>query len=104
MNDELVEFEGPVEAAVRDYATWNHPAPHWNEAAGRRGAPAYWGRCAKKVYRTHDHAVADARSINRSQGRRDAASAYWCRRCRGYHVGRPVGTRYERRRSDPDLR
>jgi hypothetical protein len=81
---------------VRIFATWNSPAPHWTEVTGENGHPAFRGRCRKKVYRTFTHAAADARTIRHRDGQRDAAGAYWCRRCRGFHVGRPGGSRHER--------
>ncbi len=81
---------------VRIFATWNSPAPHWTEVTGENGHPAFRGRCCKKVYRTFTHAAADARTIRYRDGQRDAARAYWCRRCRGFHVGRPGGSRHER--------
>lgn len=96
MEDELEEIAVPVDTEVHVYATWNHPAPHWTEVIGANERPAFRGRCLKKVYRTYAHAAADARTMRYRDGHRDATEAYWCRRCRGFHVGRPVGSRHER--------
>jgi len=96
-DSETLAESAPIEIPAASYAIRDHPTPYWTEVTGHRGTPAYLGRCDKKVYRTHDHSVADARSINRNEGRREAARAYWCRRCRGFHVGRQVGTRRERK-------
>lgn len=107
MDDELEEIAVPVTAEARVYATWNYPAPHWAEITGASARPVYRGRCFKKVYRSFAHAAADARSMRYRNGHRDATVAYWCRRCRGFHVGRPGASQYERIRQirpDSDLR
>lgn len=96
MEDVLEDVAVPVVAEIRTYATWNRPAPHWTEIVAANGTLAYRGRCCKKVYRTFAHAAADARTIRYRDDRRDAPEAYWCRRCRGFHVGRPGGSRHER--------
>ena len=95
MEDESMEVTVPAEAEVRIFATWDRPAPHWHEVTGTNGAPAYRGRCNKKVYRTFTHAAADARRLRIREGHSEAYEAYWCRR-RGFHVGRPGGSRHER--------